>query len=72
MLDRGVSSSESSEILLPLFLIQMQIEMDNMTTRGRRIEMVIIVSFFCPLGGLCVGFISVVFGGVGSGFGVGM
>ena len=69
MLDRGTSSSG---IPLPLFLIQMQMEMDTMTRRGRMIERVIMVSFFCPLGGLCVGFISVGFGWVGLGFGVGM
>ena len=69
MLDRGNSSSG---IPLPLFLIQMQIEMDKMTRRGRRIERLIIVSFVCPLEGLCVGFKSVGFGCVGLGFGVGM
>ena len=50
----------------------MQIEMDTMTTMGRSIERVIMVSFLWPLGGLWVGFICVGFGSVGLGVGVGM
>ena len=52
----------------------MPIEMDTMTTMGRSIERVIMVSFLWPLGGMSVGFICVGFGsvGVGVGFGVGI